>query len=223
MRAAMAVMLALALSCFAAAPIEADCTCAAARLKNGWCEPCRVGYVASVEVRSRMLFETLDAHGHEINPGSIECRSCQAALEIDGFCEECRWGFVDKKLYFSRLTYFLARGEVRDVSKLTCRTCTINAGKTKLPLDPNRWCDQCKVGMVGNTAYKDRKEFDAASRELRRLLQSIRAAGACEYCGVTLFMDSTCPECNITYKGGKKVETQPSEPASPMHPHPHPH
>jgi hypothetical protein len=221
MRGSFAAMLALVLPCLAAAPTATDCTCTAARLKNGWCEPCRVGYVASVEVRSRMLFETLDAHGHDIDPASIECGSCQAALKTDGFCDRCRWGFVDKKLYFSRLTYYLARGEVKDVSKLTCRTCAKNATKVKLPLDPHRWCEQCKVGMVGNTAFKEKKDFDAASRELDRLLRAVRAAQRCEYCGVTLFMDSTCPKCNITYKDGKKVETPPSEPASHTHPHPH--
>jgi hypothetical protein len=219
MKAVLIPILILALPGVTAPPPGPDCTCAASRLENGWCGPCGVGYVASVEMRSQMLFEVLDAHGHDIDPGSIECKSCQLALKSDGFCTQCRWGFVDKKLYFSRLTYLLARGEVKDVAKLACRTCALNAAKTKLPLDPNRWCDRCQVGMVGNVAFKDRKEFDAASKELDRLLRAIRIADHCEFCAMALFQDSTCPKCNIAYEGGKKVAAKPADPASHAHPH----
>jgi hypothetical protein len=152
-----------------------------------------------------MLYELLDAHGHDIIPDSIECQSCQAALKTDGLCEECRWGFVDKKLYFSPLTYYLARGEVKDVATLTCRSCAANAAKLRLPLDPNRWCDRCGIGMVGNVAFKDKKEFDAASRELDRLLRANRIADHCEFCAMALFQDTTCPKCNIAYQDGKKL------------------
>ncbi|MHC4217860.1 MAG: hypothetical protein ACYSU7_05325 [Planctomycetota bacterium] len=220
MNAALAAV--LAVSGLAAAPAGADeCTCPAARITNGWCRPCEVGYVASVEVRSAILYETLDAHGHDIDPNSIECESCQSALKVDGFCERCRWGFVSTKLYFSRLTYHLARGEVKDVSKLTCRTCAKNAGRTKLPLEDQGWCARCKIGMVGNTAFKDRKEFERASKELKRLLLAIRAAERCEYCGPALFMDTTCVTCGTTYKDGKKVAAKRPESAAPAHPHPH--
>jgi hypothetical protein len=215
----LAALLALILSGPAPAPIGGDCTCAAARLANGWCDPCAIGYVASVEVRSKMLYEFLDAHGHDIKPASIECGSCQAALETDGFCERCRWGFVDKKLYFSRLTYQLARGEVKDVSKLTCRACAKNAAKAKLPLDPHRWCEQCKVGMVGNVAFKEKKDFEAASRELDRLLRAVRATQRCEQCAVALMQDATCLACGITYKNGTNTQSPPPVP----HKHPHPH
>ena len=46
---------------------------------------------------------------------------------------------------------------------------------------------------AGNVAFKDRKEFAAASRELDRLLRAIKAADRCEHCAVALMQDSTCP------------------------------
>ena len=51
------------------------CTCALAKIDNGWCNKCEVGYVAGVTINSQMLFEALDAHGHEIGPDGIQCPS----------------------------------------------------------------------------------------------------------------------------------------------------
>lgn len=214
--ALIALLLAVPLAS-AAPPVETSCTCEAARLDNGWCDGCGIGYVASVGIKSHMLYEALDAHGHEIDPDSIECRTCQAALASDGFCESCNWGFVGKELYFSRLTYHLARGEIKDVRKLTCRVCVKNARQTKLPLEGQRWCDACGLGMVGNVAFRDRKDYEAASKELERLLKAVRTLERCEYCAVALFMDARCPRCGISYKDGKRTE------ADAPHPHDHPH
>ena len=111
--------------CTAIAP-RPDCTCPDSKVSSGWCRACQVGYVASVEIRSALLFEALDAHGHQINPDSIECGSCRTALESDGFCDACKRGFVAKELYFSPLTYHLAKGKVRDTSRIACRTCRLN-------------------------------------------------------------------------------------------------
>ena len=58
------------------------CRCAPAKLHNGWCRPCAVGYVAGVKIKSHLLFEDLDAHGHQFDPAMIECESCHQASTV---------------------------------------------------------------------------------------------------------------------------------------------
>src|SRR5262245_42365985 len=56
-------------------------TCAQAKLKNQWCDHCGVGYVAGAPIRSKILFEALDAHGHDLVLAAIQCPECKAAIE----------------------------------------------------------------------------------------------------------------------------------------------
>ncbi len=178
------------------APDDPACTCDADKLKNGWCHKCKVGYVAAVAITSEVLFETLDAHGHHIDADSMKCESCQKALVSDGFCERCNWGFVEKQLYYSKLTYLLAKGKPKNLSSIKCAGCRKNM------LKPG-WCDSCKVGIVGNVAFDDKKMFGQASREYHKLLAAVKTARRCELCAVALFTDTKCPTCKKTYKDGK--------------------
>ena len=105
------------------------CVCAQARIANGWCDTHDVGYVAGLPIRSANLFEALDAHGHDFDPASMECESCQVAIKSDGLCPECQWGFVDGQLFFSKLTYLIALGKAKDIATISCATCRRNAGR----------------------------------------------------------------------------------------------
>src|SRR5512145_2390386 len=94
------------------------CACAQALENDGWCDVHGVGYVGSIEVVSRLLYETLDAHGHAVDPTTFECPSCQEAIATAGFCETHRVGFIGGQAYFSRLSYELARGERRSAASV---------------------------------------------------------------------------------------------------------
>ena len=179
-------------------PDEPACTCESDKMKNGWCRKCKIGYVAAVAIESEVLFEALDAHGHHIDVDSMKCESCRTALASDGFCERCNWGFVGKQLYYSKLTYLLAKGKPKDLSSIKCAGCRKNL------LKPG-WCDSCKLGMVGQVAFEDKKMFEQASREYRKLLAAVKMAQRCEICAVALFSDAKCPKCKKTYKDGQEI------------------
>jgi len=179
-------------------PSPMSCTCATAKVEHGWCDAHGVGYVASIEIRSKLLYETLDAHGHTLDLSTFECASCQKAIASDGFCEEHRVGFVRRQVYFSRLTYELARGQTRDPATLTCPVCRKNA-------ETLGWCEKCAVGMVGRVAMKDRQGYEHAARAVKILQAATQAAGRCEWCAVAMVTDTECPLCKITYKEGRPL------------------
>lgn len=174
-----------------------NCSCEVSKSGGGWCNACDVGYVAGVEVKSEMLFEALDAHGHHIDPKSMKCESCREALANDGFCKNCQWGFVGKQLYHSKLTYYLAKGKPKTKSTISCSTCKAHTGK---PV----WCESCKIGRVGNAAYTDKEAFQSAAVEYGRLRQAVELSAKCENCAVAFFMGTKCLKCKISYKDGKK-------------------
>ncbi len=88
----------------AASAGSGECTCNVAMETNGWCQEHQFGYVGSVQVKSKWLFDALDAHGHDVDLSTFKCNSCREAIESDGFCEQDRIGFVGGQAYFSRLT-----------------------------------------------------------------------------------------------------------------------
>lgn len=193
-----ASMLAMTASGCGAVSAKVCESCAHAKIHNHWCDECDVGYVAGIKITLRMLFEAVDAHGHDLVLASIKCPSCQAAIKMNGYCEECKIGWFNKQAYFSRLTYHLARGEVRNVSTIECDTCRRNS-------EHYGWCDSCRLGMVGNVAIRDRKEFAITSREYDRLKNAVELAGRCEQCALALLTDTPCFKCKISYRNGREV------------------
>ena len=185
-------------------PVLGDCTCAAAKMKGGWCGACKVGHIASVRIESEELFEFLDAHGHHINPATIRCKSCVAAIKSDGFCDRCGMGYVDELAYVSMLTYSVAKGTPVEPSKIACGKCSEHAKGFG-------WCETCKVGMIGNVAIRDKRAYEPASKAMERLLIANETAKRCETCAIAIVADATCPKCKITYKNG----TERSLPAAP--------
>ena len=176
--------------------LHQECPCPAAVERGVWCDVCDVGYIAAVEVRSRYLFDVLDPHGHSLDLSTFECTSCRRAIATEGFCEEDRIGFVDQRVYFSRLSYELARGEIRDAGKIECSVCRRNAVS-------QGWCEACKLGMVGRVAIHDREAYRQLSEAIRMLRLANEAAERCEHCAAALVTNTECPVCRISYQDGR--------------------
>lgn len=200
-RVARTLMAALLQIMLAVAVTEASgqCTCETANAINGWCDACNVGYVAGIRIESKLLYEELDAHGHDIDPDKIECPSCRKALATDGYCDRCHIGFVHGQAYLSRLAYNLALGERVEVDTLTCDTCQKNAEKYG-------WCDRCHVGMVGNVRIRDREQYARAVVAYHTVLAAIEMLPKCWICAAAIISDGYCVKCKIHYRDGKPVQ-----------------
>ncbi len=179
----------------------APCTCAVARFRNGWCRKCNVGSIAGHRVESALLFATLDAHGHKLEPESFECDVCKAALDTDGYCEKCGRGYFGGYTYFTRLTYGLAQGPALDPSAIQCETCSTSNLQT-------HWCERCNRGMVGNVSIANRKTYDNAAREYLLLLSAIEKTKTCELCACAMVVHRVCPTCLIDFSGEKPLQLQ---------------
>ena len=177
---------------------SAPCTCGEAKGMSGWCERHGVGYVGDVKIRSWLLYETMDAHGHPLGNSTFQCPECQKALDSDGFCEAHRVGFVGKKAYFSRLTYELARAENTDPTKIVCPVCRKNARS-------HGWCEAHRIGMVGNLAIKGRERYQHVAKAIDILEIANKTSERCEHCAMAIVTDSRCPFHKITYKDGHPV------------------
>jgi hypothetical protein len=180
------------------------CTCSSIKRIDGWCGKCEIGYLAGVRIESAKFFDALDAHGHDIDPALLRCDRCRKNYESHGFCDECKIGFVRKQAYFSRPTYYLARGEVRDAGSITCPTCLKNT-------EGSGWCAKCRVGMVGFHAYRDEQEFATAARARENLIAAIELAKTCLSCALAAVNDGKCLPCKTTFKDGKKIQASPPE------------
>ena len=136
--------------------------CRAALLTNAFCETCEVGYVAGLEVTDRAFHEFLDAHGHEIDPLTIQCLECAEAIEVDGFCRRCRMGYVDEQLYFTELTWSLHRGTAADAASIACAGCRPVFGTLGE-------CETCDRSWVGNFFFDEPTHQKVAARQFHRL------------------------------------------------------
>ncbi len=178
-----------------AAPAYGQCTCSVAKVDNGWCSDCKVGYFDAVKVKSKTLFKALD--GEAVDVSAVSCSSCKKAIASDGFCAACNLGFVGKQKYSSKVAYELAKGDSKDPAKIACTTRRKNS-------DKSGWCDSCKVGMVGNVAYKDKADYKKAVNAREIVLAA--AKSKCETCAVAMVTDGTCAACKVAYKDGKKTK-----------------
>lgn len=185
---------------------ENECSCEQGRTRSIWCVLHGVGRVAGVEIRSKLLFETLDAHGHELNVDGLRCAACRFAARNDAWCGDDHLGFVNGQAYFSKLTWLLAKGEPIDPGTLECAVCRAQAECRTLPLTEDGWCEACGAGMVGNVRFRDRETFNKARRQFERLLRAVEKSAECEGCAAAMFYDGRCPICRIEYKDGKPVE-----------------
>jgi len=177
---------------------SAPCTCGAPKGMSGWCERHGIGYVGDVTIRSWLLYEMMDAHGHQIGALTLQCPACQKAQASDGYCEEHKIGFFGNKAYFSRLTYELARAQSTDPTKIVCRVCRKNARG-------HGWCETHQIGMVGNLAIKGKESYQHAAKAIEILEIASKTSERCEQCALAIVTDSQCPFHRITYKDGHPV------------------
>ena len=179
----------------AAAP-RSGAGCEEAKRTDGWCREANVGYVASLAIRSPLLYEALDAHGHAVDPSAVACGTCRAALKSDGFCADHRMGYVGGEAYLSPLTYHLARGRAIDPAAITCRACRRHTRGIG-------WCDRHRIGIVGRVALEDRREFDDLVKAYRVLEDAIRISERCETCAAAMVAEGYCPVHRLKYKDGR--------------------
>jgi hypothetical protein len=169
------------------------CTCDSDRLRNGWCWHCNVGYIGGLKINNALLFETLDPHGHDLDPTSLQFESCQDVIKNDGYCEPCGIGFVRGKAFFTRLTFGLAMGSVvTSADSLACKICASH-------LTGCGWCDQCHRGIVGNVAFTNKAMFDRTAAEFATLKTALEKTSTCELCACAMVVHRTCPKCGTSY------------------------
>jgi len=200
-RIVLAVLLA-ALGLPAAAHTEHTSSCEEAKRINGWCDAKNVGYVASVEIRSRFLYEVLDAHGHDIIPAAVTCETCRKALQTDGYCPGHRMGFVHGEAYMSPLTYHLARARKIDPSTISCPVCRKNNQGIG-------WCEKDRVGIAGYFAVDDRQEFGELEKAYAILLAAVDMSSKCERCAGAIITDGYCPIHRVKFGNGRPVSGTP--------------
>jgi len=119
---------------------EVGCRCEEARQENGWCEACGTGYLASIPIPSRFVYEALDAHGHDIELTSIECVTCLDAIRTDGFCDVCGRGYIEGQAYLSRLAFHVAKGDYEAVEP--------DFRVLRAALVESERCELCAAAMV---------------------------------------------------------------------------
>ena len=56
--------------------------------------------------------------------------------------------------------------------------------------------------MVGNAAFRDKKDYMAAQKQYELLLRAVKESERCEMCSMLLFYGGVCRDCGITYKNG---------------------
>jgi hypothetical protein len=194
----------------AAATAYADCSCKIAKVKDGWCQDCKVGYVAGVELKSKNLYDALKGEA-VTDTSKVKCELCKAALEKNATCAHCKVGFVHGTKYRSMAAYHLARGEATDSAKIKCAGCRAHA-------ETHGWCDSCKMGFVANRAFADKDAYEQARSAHKTLHLAAKASGKCEGCAVAMVTDGTCSACKVSFKNGKmvgklgKIEAKPKKP-----------
>jgi len=176
--------------------------CEAAKRINGWCEAANAGYVASVEVRSRFLYEVLDTHGHDIDPAAVKCETCRKAMQSDGYCPIHKMGYVHGEAFLSPLTYYLARARKIEPSTVSCPVCRKHTRGIG-------WCEKDHVGIAGYFALDDRQEFGDLERAYTILLAAVEKSTRCETCAGAMISDGYCAIHRLKYEGGRPVSGAP--------------
>lgn len=179
-------------------PVVKKCVCREGAKANVWCHVCDIGFLATIKVKSADLFEWLDAHGHQIDPKSIKCASCQRALKSDSFCVKCGIGYKNGLAWVSRLTHSLAMGERTGKREIACKIC-------REYLQRMGWCAKCNIGFVGNVRFEKRDRYDTAAKEFGRFLVANELSTKCETCALAMMSDGACRACKIRYRDGKPM------------------
>lgn len=182
------------------------CVCDANRIEGGWCEKCDVGYCAGLRFTSRKLAETIDFHGHQVVAERTACPECRKLIQAGGYCESCRMGFVQRRGYFSRVCYQLAKGKPIHLKRVENNDGDSDVGRNNC-CPEDGWCDKCKRGVAGNRLYTDKPDYELTVRSVAVLKRAIETSARCETCAEAMIADSRCSVCRITYKDGRPVKS----------------
>lgn len=178
------------------APEHTHCWCDSARVQNGWCDPCEVGYIGGITVRHAEVVEAMDTAGHPVDVTSLECASCRETAAVDGICPVCDWGIAGERIYASKLTYYLALARSRvdepDLPGGSDRPLCLRCRST-LPSDPPHWCDPCNRGTIATFVFHDAATFAAAQVELTRFRAALGEAERCQSCAIGGYFGTACP------------------------------
>jgi len=167
---------------------QLDCSgCLEALPINGWCSSCQHGLVAGLVIPSLEFHQILDAHGHDVEIATLQCGMCRIVAPEDEFCSRCRNGFVAGQLYFSELTWSLARG-VNDASGGRCSGCQKLVGTVGQ-------CPRCATHWVGTVRFDSGETAAVASGQYRRLQLALGRLESCEECAMAGFFGSDCRIC----------------------------
>jgi hypothetical protein len=177
-------------------------SCEEAKRINGWCTTDDVGFVASVPIHSKFLYEVLDPHGHEIIKAQVTCATCRKAIETDGFCPDHKMGYVGGAAYMSPITWHLARARKLDPATIECPVCRDH-------MKSIGWCEKDARGIAGYFAVDDRKEFEALQAAYAILLRANDMSKRCERCAGAMITDGYCAIHRVRYDGGKAVSGTP--------------
>lgn len=175
-------------------------------------------------MRSELLFETLDPHGHVIGHESITCPNCLAAIACDGWCVDCRIGWQNGLAWMTRITWVFSKGEVATASTPLCAACRarVDAATTAEgtgvsgrglgqdgggATERGAWCPACGGGVVGRIFFRDRELLAEAARQFDILNAAIATVPRCELCACAMVVDDDCPFCRIAYRDGKPLGT----------------
>ena len=169
--------------------VETDCAgCIEALPTNGWCDLCSHGLVAGLIIPSREFHDALDAHGHEVDTETILCNLCRQVAREDQFCPRCRHGFVAGQLYFSELTWALARGESAPPD-IRCSGCREQVGGLGC-------CVACSTYWVGTVRFISTEDADRAAGQYRRLQVALERLSRCSECAIAGFFGYPCRFCS---------------------------
>jgi len=190
---ALAFGLSLLLAWGLARDTEPEHRCAGTEWEDGWCETCARGYLAGMPIPSQIVFDALDAHGHDYELDRIECPECRAAIPREGFCTTCKLGYWQEACYFSQLSYQVARAERRDAGD--CEGCRELRGRSG-------WCEASELGWIGEVAISSRPDYEKAEAAYLVLVAALDELERCELCAASMAIDGICPSCWIAYDNG---------------------
>ncbi len=182
----------------------AQCVCPKAKVADGWCQGCKVGYVAGVKIKSARLFEAVQ--GKAVSADKIRCKDCQQAAKRGcGWCDKCKAGIVAGKGYHSPVAYALAQGQHKDPATIKCPKCR-QAAKD------HGWCSDCKEGYAGTLVFTGKEKYEKAAKARQTLIRAARLAEKCESCAAAMVSDGTCSRCKVSFKDGKPTTGSKSKP-----------
>lgn len=164
-----------------------------AKAGEGFC--CGKGKIYGVQLPSKKLYTALA--GHKIDPAKMKCAGCKAAAKTDGRCEHCGVGAADGKMFHSKVSHTLAKGQPMSAEKAKhCSACA-SAHKN------NGFCSGCSAGFVAGRLFVGKASHEAAVEARKILVMAADAAKKCEACAVAMVTDGKCEHCKVSFKDGK--------------------